>query len=49
MSSVLLGVGLMALLFVIAGITRLKGCNGHCKGCSGSCGHFKEGGPHGAD
>ena len=46
MSDWLIGIGLMALLFVLAGVVRLKGCDGHCEGCSGSCGHYKEGGRH---
>jgi len=46
MTGALLGIGLMAVLFVIAGAMRLRGCDGHCAGCSGSCGHYKGGDRH---
>ena len=43
MIDVLYGIGLMALLFVLSGIFRHRGCTGHCAGCTGDCGRFQEG------
>ncbi|HTL05795.1 MAG TPA: hypothetical protein VL241_08620 [Gemmatimonadales bacterium] len=46
MIEALLGVALMAGLFVLAGIFRHRGCTGHCAGCDGACGRFEEGVRH---
>ena len=46
MSEALAGIVIMAVLFVIAGVFRLRSCNGHCAGCTRSCEHFQEGGRH---
>ena len=29
---------LMALLFVLFGAIKYRGCTGHCGGCTGACG-----------
>jgi hypothetical protein len=43
MTQALVAVGLMAALFVLAGIFRHRGCTGHCAGCTGDCGRYTEG------
>jgi hypothetical protein len=43
----IVAIALCAGLFVIAGVLRPRGCNGHCEGCSGSCeGREPEGDHH---
>lgn len=34
---------LMALLFVLFGAIKYRGCTGHCAGCTGACGRHIEG------
>ena len=34
---------LMALLFVLFGAIKYRGCTGHCAGCTGACGRNMEG------
>jgi len=34
---------LMALLFVLFGAIKYRGCTGHCGGCTGACGRNIEG------
>lgn len=43
MKDIVLGIGLMVLLFLLAGLFRHRGCTGHCAGCTGACGRFEEG------
>ena len=43
MTEALLGIAIMVLLFVIAGVFRHRGCTGHCAGCTGACGRYEEG------
>ncbi|MFI5311307.1 MAG: hypothetical protein ACHQQ3_08755 [Gemmatimonadales bacterium] len=31
-----------AVLFVLGGLLPHRGCTGHCVGCTGSCGRYKE-------
>ena len=38
MTDVLVGIGLTALLFVLFGAIKYRGCTGHCAGCTGACG-----------
>jgi hypothetical protein len=38
--------GLMALLFVLFGAIKYRGCTGHCAGCTGACGRNTEGDHH---
>lgn len=33
----------MALLFVLFGAIKYRGCTGHCAGCTGACGRYTEG------
>ncbi len=42
MTDILIGVGLMALLFALAGLLPHRGCTGHCAGCTGACGRHQE-------
>jgi hypothetical protein len=44
MSDVLFGIGLSALLFVLFGAIKYRGCTGHCAGCTGACGRDLKGG-----
>ncbi|HSE53830.1 MAG TPA: hypothetical protein VLB00_16700 [Gemmatimonadales bacterium] len=46
MRDILVGIGLMAVLFVLSGIFRHRGCTGHCAGCTGACGRYQEGDGH---
>jgi hypothetical protein len=48
MSDLLIGIGLAALLFVLAGLLPHRGCTGHCAGCDGACGRFDQGDRHDA-
>jgi hypothetical protein len=32
----------MALLFVLFGAIKYRGCTGHCAGCTGACGRHEE-------
>ncbi len=32
----------MALLFVLFGAIKYRGCTGHCAGCTGACGRHSE-------
>ncbi len=32
----------MALLFVLFGAIKYRGCTGHCAGCTGACGRHDE-------
>ena len=34
--------GGMALLFVLFGAIKYRGCTGHCAGCTGACGRHAE-------
>jgi hypothetical protein len=38
----ILGVVICAVLFVVFGLLPHRGCTGHCAGCTGSCGRYKE-------
>lgn len=42
MMDVLIAIVLAALLFAIAGLTPHRGCTGHCAGCTGACGRYRE-------
>lgn len=33
----------MALLFVLFGAIKYRGCTGHCAGCTGACGRHTDG------
>ncbi len=37
-----IGIGAVALLFVIYGIVGGRGCTGHCPGCGSACATYKE-------
>jgi hypothetical protein len=39
---IVLGVVICAALFVVFGLLPHRGCTGHCAGCTGSCGRYKE-------
>lgn len=43
MIDALIGVGLMAVLFVLFGAIKYRGCTGHCAGCTGACGRYRDG------
>lgn len=42
MTQVILAVVVCAVLFVVHGLLPHRGCTGHCAGCTGSCGRYKE-------
>lgn len=42
MMQAIIGVALCAVLFVLYGLLPHRGCTGHCAGCTGSCGRYKE-------
>ncbi len=42
MREIILGVVICAALFVVFGLLPHRGCTGHCAGCTGSCGRYKE-------
>ncbi len=42
MKETILGVVICAVLFVVFGLLPHRGCTGHCAGCTGSCGRYKE-------
>ena len=42
MKETILGVVICAVLFVVFGLLPHRGCTGHCVGCTGSCGRYKE-------
>ena len=46
MIEALVAMGLMALLFVLFGAIKYRGCTGHCAGCTGACGRTTEGDHH---
>ena len=43
MTDTIIAVVLMALLFVLFGAVKYRGCTGQCGGCTGACGRHKEG------
>jgi hypothetical protein len=43
MMDTIIAVVLMALLFALFGAIKYRGCTGHCAGCTGACGRYKEG------
>ena len=38
MIDIIIAMVLMALLFVLFGAIKYRGCTGHCGGCTGACG-----------
>ena len=42
MMDTLIAMVLMALLFVVFGAIKYRGCTGHCAGCTGACGRTTE-------
>ena len=42
MKETILAVVISAVLFVVFGLLPHRGCTGHCAGCTGSCGRYKE-------
>jgi len=38
MTETIVAMVLMALLFVLFGAIKYRGCTGHCAGCTGACG-----------
>jgi len=42
MTQAVLAVVICAVLFVVYGLLPHRGCTGHCAGCTGSCGRYKE-------
>jgi hypothetical protein len=46
MMDTIIAVVLMALLFVLFGAIKYRGCTGHCAGCDGACGRYTEGDKH---
>lgn len=38
MIDIIVAMVLMALLFVLFGAIKYRGCTGHCTGCTGACG-----------
>lgn len=46
MMDIVVGAGLMALLFALFGAIKYRGCTGHCAGCTGACGRYDEGDHH---
>jgi hypothetical protein len=43
MMDAIVGIVLMALLFVLFGAIKYRGCTGHCAGCTGACGRYSDG------
>jgi heterodisulfide reductase subunit C len=43
MTDTIIAVVLMALLFVLFGAVKYRGCTGQCGGCTGACGRHNEG------
>ena len=43
MMDTIIAIVLMALLFVLFGAIKYRGCTGHCAGCTGACGRHTEG------
>jgi hypothetical protein len=43
MMDTIIAMVLMALLFVLFGTIKYRGCTGHCAGCTGACGRHTEG------
>jgi hypothetical protein len=43
MMDMIIAIVLMALLFVLFGAIKYRGCTGHCAGCTGACGRYTEG------
>ena len=43
MMDTIIAIVLMALLFVLVGAIKYRGCTGHCAGCTGACGRHTEG------
>lgn len=43
MIDAIIGVVSMALLFVLFGAIKYRGCTGHCAGCTGACGRYPKG------
>jgi hypothetical protein len=43
MMDTIIAIVLMALLFVLFGAIKYRGCTGHCAGCTGACGRRTEG------
>jgi len=46
MMDAMIGTVLMALLFVLFGAIKYRGCTGHCAGCTGACGRHVDGDDH---
>ena len=46
MMETLIAIVLMALLFVLFGAIKYRGCTGHCAGCTGACGRHTDGDHH---
>ena len=42
MTDALIGIAICALLFAAFGLVPHRGCTGHCPGCPGTCGRYKE-------
>jgi hypothetical protein len=42
MMEIIVAMVLMALLFVLFGAIKYRGCTGHCAGCTGACGRDTE-------
>ncbi len=43
MMDAVVAMGAMALLFVLFGAIKYRGCTGHCAGCTGACGRDTDG------
>ena len=43
MIDAIIGIVFMALLFVLFGAIKYRGCTGHCAGCTGACGRHTDG------
>ena len=43
MKDAIIAMVLMALLFMLFGAIKYRGCTGHCGGCTGACGRHIEG------
>jgi hypothetical protein len=43
MIDAIIGMVCMALLFVLFGAIKYRGCTGHCAGCTGACGRYTKG------
>ena len=43
MIDAIIGMVFMALLFVLFGAIKYRGCTGHCAGCAGACARYTKG------